>query len=73
MGRSPDMPALHMYLWDYVNQIANSVHIHSSEHLKQRIRGPSAPLTPDVVGRVWQDMEYRLDLCTTSNGAYTEL
>jgi hypothetical protein len=28
---------------------------------------------PDVRGRVWQEMEYRLDVCTAANGTFLEL
>jgi hypothetical protein len=53
----------------YVKQIVCSVHIHNIQHLKQRIREAAASVTPDVLGRVWQEMEYRLDVCRTTNRA----
>jgi hypothetical protein len=60
------------YFWGYVKQIVYSVHIHNIQHLKQRIREPAACVTPDVLGLVWQEMEYRLDVCRATNAAHTE-
>jgi hypothetical protein len=50
-----------------------SVRIHSIPHLKQPIRAAAATVTADVLGRVWQQMERRLDVCRTAYGAHTEL
>jgi hypothetical protein len=43
----------------HVKQIVYSVRIHNLQHLKQRIREAAASVTLHVVGRVWQEMEYR--------------
>jgi hypothetical protein len=59
--------------WGYVKQIIYSVYIHNIQHLKQRIREAAATVTPDVLGRVFQDMEYNLDVCRATNGAHIEL
>jgi hypothetical protein len=56
-----------------VKQTAYSVRIHNIKHLKQRIREVAASVTPDVFGRVWQEMEYGLDVCRATNAAYIEL
>jgi hypothetical protein len=56
-----------------VKQIVYSIRNHNVQHLKQRIRGAAAPVTPDVLGRVWQEMEYRLDVYRATNGAHMEL
>jgi hypothetical protein len=36
------------------------------DHLKEWI-------TPDVLGRVWQELEYRLDVCRATKGAHIEI
>jgi hypothetical protein len=44
----------------YVKQIIYSGRIHNIEHLKQRIKEATASVILVVLGRVWQEMEYRL-------------
>jgi hypothetical protein len=46
----PDIPGF-LFL-EYVKQMAYSVCIHSSEHLKQRIMEAAATVTPGVLVRV---------------------
>jgi hypothetical protein len=45
------------YVWGYVKQIVYSVRVHNIQHLKQPIREAAASDTPDMLGRVWQEME----------------
>jgi hypothetical protein len=71
--RSPDLTPLDFYFWGYVKQTIYSVRIHNIQDLKQRIREVAASVTPDVLVRVWQQMEYHLDVCRATNGAYIEL
>jgi hypothetical protein len=71
--RSPDLTLLDIYFSWHVKPIVYSVHIHNIQHLKQRIRETVASVTPDVLGRVWQEMEYRLHACRATCGAHTEL
>jgi hypothetical protein len=71
--RSPDLTPLDFYFLGYVKQIVYSVRIHNIQHLKQRIREAAASVTPDVLGRVCQEVEYRLDVCRATNGAHIEL
>jgi hypothetical protein len=73
LPRSPDLTPLDFYFWGYVKQTVYSVRIHNIQHSKQRIREAAASVTPDVLGRVWQEMEYRSDVCRATNGAHIEL
>jgi hypothetical protein len=57
----------------YVKQITYRVRIHSIQHLKRRIKEHAAVGTADILGRVWQEMEYRLDICRATNGVHIEL
>jgi hypothetical protein len=70
--RSPDMTPLDFYFWGYVKQTVYSVRIRNIQHSKQRISEIAASVTPDV-RRVWQEMEYRSDVCRATNGAHIEL
>jgi hypothetical protein len=71
--RSPDLTSLDFYVWVYVKQTVHSETINDIEQLKQWITAAIESVTPDVLGRVWQEMEYRLDVCRATNGAYIEL
>jgi len=40
--------------------------------LKNRITAAVETITPDLLSRVWQEFDYRLDVCRVTNGAYIE-
>ncbi|GBN17145.1 hypothetical protein AVEN_149678-1 [Araneus ventricosus] len=63
--RSPDITSLDFCLWGYVKQHMYSERINDINHLKQRI----TDVTPDVLTRVWEELDYRLDVCRATNGA----
>ncbi|GBN34600.1 hypothetical protein AVEN_230528-1 [Araneus ventricosus] len=71
--RSPDIAPLDFYLWGYVTQHVCSERINDINHLKQRITDVIQSVTPDVLTRVWEELDYRLDVCSTTNGAHIEL
>jgi hypothetical protein len=66
-------PTLDFYFRGYVSQTMYSVRIHNIDHSKKQIREAAASATPDVFGREWQEMEYCLNACRTTNGAQTGL
>ncbi|GBN45170.1 hypothetical protein AVEN_140995-1, partial [Araneus ventricosus] len=71
--RSSDQTLLDFYLWGYVKQHVYSERINDINHLKQRITDVIHSVTPDVLTCVWEDLDYRLDVCWATNGAHTEL
>lgn len=71
--RSPDLTPLDFYLWDYVKQHVYSERINDINHLKQRITDVIHSVTPDILNRVWEELEYRLDACRATNGSHIEL
>jgi hypothetical protein len=40
--------------------------------LKNRIEAAVATITPDLLIRVWQELDYRLDVCYVTKGAHIE-
>jgi hypothetical protein len=53
----PDIPE---FLYLGVCQANNlQCSCYNIQHLKQPIRQPAVSVTADVLGRVWQEMEYR--------------
>ncbi|GBM72091.1 hypothetical protein AVEN_212861-1, partial [Araneus ventricosus] len=56
--RSPDITPLYFYLWGYVKQHAYSERINDINHLKQGITDVIHSVTPDVLTRVWEELDY---------------
>ncbi|GBM70231.1 hypothetical protein AVEN_147154-1 [Araneus ventricosus] len=67
--RSPDITPLDFYLWGYVKQHVYIERINDINHLKQRITDVIHSVTPDVLSRVWEELDYRSDVCRATNGA----
>jgi len=44
----------------------------SIPNLKNRIAAAVETITPDLLSRVWQELEYRLDVCRVTKDAYIE-
>jgi hypothetical protein len=42
------------------------------DELKRRISEAAASVTADMLERVWQEMEYRIDVCRVTKGAHIE-
>jgi hypothetical protein len=40
--------------------------------LKQRISDAVESISRDMLGRVWAELDYRLDICRVINGAHIE-
>jgi hypothetical protein len=48
-------------------------HVQYSHSQHSTLETAAASVTADVPGRVWQEMEYRLDICRAATAAHTEL
>ncbi|GBM07131.1 hypothetical protein AVEN_177091-1 [Araneus ventricosus] len=70
---STDTTPLDFYLWGYVKQHVYSERISDINTLEQRITDVIHSVTPDVLTRVWEELDYRLDVCWATNGAHIEL
>ncbi|GBN40733.1 hypothetical protein AVEN_125519-1 [Araneus ventricosus] len=66
--RPPDTAPLDFYLWGYVKQHVYSELINDINHLKQRITDVNHFVTPDILTRVWEELDYRLDVCRATSG-----
>ncbi|GBM92552.1 hypothetical protein AVEN_272845-1 [Araneus ventricosus] len=65
--RSPDITPLDFYLWGYVKQHVCSERINDINRLKQRI----TDFTPDVLTRVREELDYRLDYVNSDKDIMT--
>jgi hypothetical protein len=56
-----------------VTNIVSQVKINVLQHLKARIRGAVATVTLNMLQATWNEVEYRLDICRATMGAYVEI
>ena len=72
-ARSPDLTPCDYFLWGYVkDKVFVPSQPVSIPDLKNRITAAVETITPDLLSRVWQELDYRLDVCRVMKGAYTE-
>jgi hypothetical protein len=67
----------HMYgQWWYVNAVFNAVYVPplpmSLKELRDRITHALQTITPDMLHRVWDEFDYRVDVCRVTQGANIE-
>ena len=70
-ARSPDLTPCDYFLWSYVKDkvFVPPQHV-SVPDLKNRITAAVETITPDLLITVWQEMDYRLDVCRVTKDAY---
>jgi hypothetical protein len=68
--RSPDLRSLVFVFGMFLQQIICSIPMHNIQRLKQRIRNAASSVTHEVLGQVWQEIKYRLDVCRATNEAH---
>jgi hypothetical protein len=56
-----------------VKNIVYRVKINDLQHLKARIRDAVATVKPNMLQATWNEVEYRLDICRATKGAYIEI
>jgi hypothetical protein len=70
--RSADLTLMGIILWGYVKNCVYGEKIRNLQHLWDRITTAIATVTPDIIKRTWQEIEYHLDVCRATNGAHIE-
>ena len=72
-ARSTDLTPCDYFFWDYVKyKVFVPPHPVSIPDLKNRITAAVETITPDLLIRVWQELDYRLDVCRLTKGAHIE-
>ena len=70
---SPDLTPCDYFLWGYVtDKVSVPPQPVSIPDSKNRITVAVETITPDLLSRVWQEFDYRLDVCRVMKGAYIE-
>ena len=65
-----DLTPCDYFLWGYVkNKVFVPPQLMSIPDLKNRITAAVETITPDLLSRVWQKLDYRLDVCRVTKGA----
>ena len=71
--RSPDANPRDFFLWGYVkDQVYVPPLPASIPELKVRIRTATETITADMLQTVWNELDYRVDVCRITNGAHIE-
>jgi len=69
----PDLNPCDYFLWGYVkNKVFVPSQAVSIPDMKNRITAAVGTITPDLLIRVWQELDYRLDVCRETKGAHIE-
>ena len=69
---APDATQCDLFLWVYVK---DQVYVHlpaSIPQQKVRIRTATETITADMLQTVWNELDYRDDVCRITNGAHIE-
>ena len=71
--RSPDATPCDFFLWGYVkDQVYVPPLPVSIAELKLRIRTAILTITADMLLTVWNELDYHVDVCRITKGAYIE-
>jgi hypothetical protein len=57
----------------FVKNIVYQIKINDFQYLKARIRDAVATITLNILQATWNEVEYRLDICRSTEGARTEI
>ena len=70
----PDLTPRDFLLWGFVKRLVyvSPIPRDVDEELKAHIAEAVATIDNAMLGRVWQELDYRLDVCRVSNGAHIE-
>ena len=70
---SPDLTPHDFFLWGFVKKLVYVPPIpRDVDELKARITEAVAIIDNAMLGRIWQELDYRLDVCRVTNGAHIE-
>ena len=71
--RSPDITPLDFFLWGYVKNIVYRTKVRDINDLQHRIIQVINAVTINMFARTWQEIEYRLDIVSATDGAHIEV
>ncbi|PNF29687.1 hypothetical protein B7P43_G13065 [Cryptotermes secundus] len=69
LGKSPDLTPCDFFLWGYIK---DRVYVPQLVELKERIDATVMTTDRMKLQNVWNELDYRLDVCRVTQGAYIE-
>ena len=71
--RSPDLTPCHFFLSEFVKDTVFVSPVHANhQELRDRITAAVALIDRDMLTRVWNELDYRLDVCRISECGHIE-
>jgi hypothetical protein len=71
--RSPDITPCDFFLWGHIKDLVYVPPFpRDVAELKERIREATATVDEAMLGRVWQEFDYRVDVCRVTHGSHVE-
>jgi hypothetical protein len=71
--RSPDLTPLDFFSWGFVKDRVYVPPLPANvAGFRIRITAAVAEVTPEMLRRVWEETEYRWDICRITNGSHNE-
>ena len=71
--RSPDLTPCNFFLWGFVKGSVYEPPLSMSlKELRDRITHTLQTITADMLHRVWDEFDYRVDVCRVTQGAHIE-
>ncbi|KAJ8896025.1 hypothetical protein PR048_001366 [Dryococelus australis] len=64
---------LDFFLWGFVKDHVFRTKVTDIQDLKKRIRNAFERVTMEMLGRTWQEIEYRLDVDRATRGAHIDV
>ena len=67
--------SLHLifFLWGYIKNIVYAEKIRNLQQLQERITSAIETVTRDMIQKMWQEIEFHLDISRATNGAHIEM
>ena len=67
--------SLHLifFLWGYIKNIVYAEKIRNIQHLQERITSAIETVTRDMIQKMWQEIEFRLDVSIATIDAHIEM
>ena len=71
--RSPDLTPCDFFVWGYVKDVVYVPPLPANQReLRARINNAFQQIGRDMLQRVWQELDYRVDICRISRGEHIE-
>ena len=67
-----DLSPVDFFLWGYIKNIVYAEKIRNIQYLQERITSVIETVTRDMIQKMWQEIEFRLDVSRATNVAHID-